>query len=195
MKTFATKQLKPLASQRGLEAGEAGDVPTRAVEPRDDAAGDGLGHVPKDDRDRPRLPLDGNGRRGRACHDDVGLQTDQLLRERSCPINVIAVPTKVHPHVAAIGPTRVRKGLSERRVATFHTGSFSSNGMSTPMRRIRSPCCARAPSGNAASSSRGSAVRLRGRSRRARSSARAFAALELIEQAQAWRGGVALTGS
>jgi hypothetical protein len=32
----------------------------------------------------------------------------------------------------------------------FGTGSFSSHGMSTPMRRIRSPCCARAASGQAA---------------------------------------------
>jgi hypothetical protein len=30
------EQLKPLASQRGFEEGEAGDVPARAVEPRDD---------------------------------------------------------------------------------------------------------------------------------------------------------------
>jgi hypothetical protein len=29
------------------------------------------------------LLLDGNGRRGRACQDDVGLQADQLLRQRS----------------------------------------------------------------------------------------------------------------
>src|SRR5262249_8665111 len=51
----------------------------------------------------------------RACHDDVGSQADQLLRERSYPIDVSAGPTKVHPHVAAIGPTQVRKRLSERR--------------------------------------------------------------------------------
>jgi hypothetical protein len=42
--------------------GEAGDVPTRAVEPRDEAAGDGVAHAHKDDRDRPRLPLEGNAR-------------------------------------------------------------------------------------------------------------------------------------
>jgi hypothetical protein len=42
------------------------------------------------------------------------LQADQLPRERSYPIDVTAGPTKVHPHVAAIGPTQVRKRLSER---------------------------------------------------------------------------------
>jgi len=45
------------------------------------------------------------------------LQADQLLRERSYPIDVIAVPPKIHPHVLAIGPTQVRKSLGERRVA------------------------------------------------------------------------------
>src|SRR6516162_5507330 len=72
------------------------DAPPR----RDDAAADGFAHVRKDDRDRPRLPLDGNGRRGRVCHDDVGSQADQLLGERSYPIDVVAPPPKVRPHVA-----------------------------------------------------------------------------------------------
>jgi hypothetical protein len=51
------------------------------------------------------------------------LQANQLLRERSHPIDVIlAAPPKVHPHVAAIGPTRVRKRLRERREARLHDG-------------------------------------------------------------------------
>jgi len=78
-------------------------------------AGDGVAHSRKDDRDRLRRLLDGNGRRGRGCHDDVGLQADQLLRECSHPIGVIAAPTKVDPHVAAIGPTQVRERFCERR--------------------------------------------------------------------------------
>jgi hypothetical protein len=85
------EQLKPLASHRCFAGGEAGGVPTQAVEPRDDAAGDGIGHARKDDWDRPRLPLEGHGRRGRACQYDVGLQADQLLRERSHPIDVIDI--------------------------------------------------------------------------------------------------------
>src|SRR6516162_10346467 len=86
------EQLKPLASQRGFIVGEASDVPARAVEPRDDARGYGFARARKDDWDRPRLPLDGNGRRVRHCQYDVGLQTDQLLRRRSYPIDVIAGP-------------------------------------------------------------------------------------------------------
>src|SRR5215471_10550922 len=59
--------------------------------------------------------LEGNGRRGRVCQDDVGLQADQLLREPSYSIDVTAGPTKVHPHVAANGPSQVHKRLRKRR--------------------------------------------------------------------------------
>ena len=89
------------------------------------AAGDWVDHGHRDDRDRPRLPLKGSGRWGRACHhDDVGLRADQLLRGRSYPIDVTAVAerTKVQPHVAAIGPTQVRKRLRERRDARLRRG-------------------------------------------------------------------------
>src|SRR5215813_2268818 len=103
------EELNPLASQRGFEDGEAGDVPTRAVEPRNDAAGDGVVHARKNDWDRPSLLLEGNGRRRPACQDDVGLRADQLLRERSYPVDVTAAPPKVQPHVATVGPTQARK--------------------------------------------------------------------------------------
>jgi hypothetical protein len=46
-----------LASQCGLEVAETRDVPSRAVQPRDEAAGNRVTHARKDDRDRPCLPL------------------------------------------------------------------------------------------------------------------------------------------
>jgi hypothetical protein len=48
---------------------------------------------------------------------NIGLQADQLLRERSYPVGVAASPTKVNLHVAAFGPTQIRKRLRERRKA------------------------------------------------------------------------------
>src|SRR6516165_7794899 len=54
----------------GFVESEAGDVPTRMVEPRDDAAGDRVTHAREDDRDGPRLPLKGRGRCGHACQDE-----------------------------------------------------------------------------------------------------------------------------
>jgi hypothetical protein len=50
------------------------------------------------------------------------LQADQLPRERSYSIDVTAAPSKVHSHVAAIGPTQVRKRLREGREASLPHG-------------------------------------------------------------------------
>jgi hypothetical protein len=44
------------------------------------------------------------------------------LHERSHPIDVTAGPPKVHPHIAAIGPTQVRKLLRERKEAKLPLG-------------------------------------------------------------------------
>jgi hypothetical protein len=44
------------------------------------------------------------------------------MRERSCSIDVVAAPTNIHPHVAAIGPTQVRKRLHERGEAKLPHG-------------------------------------------------------------------------
>jgi len=149
---FATKL--PLAVScelmREAELAQPRHVPTRAVDPREKAAGDGVAHVHKDDRDCLRLPLEGNGRWERVCQDDVGLQADQLLRERSHPNVVAAAPSKVHLHVAAHGPARSVSACVNAERRGFTTGSFSSYGMSTPMRRTRLPCCARAANGQAA---------------------------------------------
>ena len=82
--------------------------PMTFLEPRDDPAGDGVGRVKTIGIVRP---LEGNGRWGHICHDDVGLRADQLRRECSYPIGITAAPSKFHPQVAALGPTQARKAL------------------------------------------------------------------------------------
>ena len=56
---------------------------------------------------------------GPVCQYDVGLQADQLPRERSYPIVVIAMPTNVHPHAASVIPpdagSRVNPNRHNRR--------------------------------------------------------------------------------
>ena len=84
---------------------EAGRVAARPGEARHKAELDRVSTNAEGDRDRPRLPLEGKDRRGRGCADDIGLQADQLLRERSHPIDVCAVPPNFNSHVAANGPT------------------------------------------------------------------------------------------
>ena len=70
------------------------------------------------------------------------LQADQLLRDRWYPIDVIAPPPKVHPHIAAIGPTEARKCLRERSNAEINIAEEPTTGIAG--------CCARAASGHAA---------------------------------------------
>jgi hypothetical protein len=50
------------------------------------------------------------------------LQADQLMCKRSYPFGVIAMPPKVHPHIATLGPTHTRKRLSERREIRLRPG-------------------------------------------------------------------------
>jgi len=92
----------------------------------------------------------GNGRRGRACQDDVGLQADQLLRQLPYLIDVTSAPTRVHPHVAANEPAQARKRLGECRDVSLPHGIVFVAPDEHAMRRTRSPCCPRAASGHAA---------------------------------------------
>jgi hypothetical protein len=47
------------------------------------------------------------------CEDHVGLQVDQFFRKHPIPIDAAGCPAKVHPRVATIGPTQLRKSLHE----------------------------------------------------------------------------------
>jgi hypothetical protein len=58
---------------------------------------------------------------GRLSRGTMPLATG-LVRERSYPIGIIAVPPKLHPHIAAIGPTQGRKRLREPREARLPHG-------------------------------------------------------------------------
>src|SRR5215475_15106611 len=62
-----------------------------------------------DDRDRPRLTLEGNGRRGRVCHDDVGCKptnscASARIRLMSSPVQRRSIKPYEHadaPHSRA----------------------------------------------------------------------------------------------
>ena len=90
---------------------EAGDIPARTGQARNEASADRVGDARKYDRDRPRRLLKRGGRRSRGCEDHIRLEINQLFREHPQPVNVAAGPTNLHPHVAAIGPTQFRKPL------------------------------------------------------------------------------------
>ena len=102
-----------------------------------DAAGKGVAHVRKDDRDRPHLPLESSG----SCLMPGCRPTSSC--ERWSPIVVTAGPTKVHPQHCGHGPTESASACVNAETRRCPSGSFSSYTWSTPVRRTRSPCCAR----------------------------------------------------
>ena len=65
-------------------------------------------------------------------------------------VGIARAPAVVDPHVAALGPAQLLQALLECRERPDASGSSAARFMSTPMRRIRSGCCARAASGHAA---------------------------------------------
>jgi hypothetical protein len=96
-----------------------------------------------------RVSRSGGQRSARpVCQNDVGLQADQLSREGSYPIGVTAAPAKVHHHVAAIGPARIRKRLSERRDARLIHGIVfvAPHSKGPPRNKVgERPTCVRFP--------------------------------------------------
>ena len=90
--TISESSSSHLPPRAGFQKGEAREVAIWMIEPRDDAAGDGIDGSYKDDRDRVRLPVEGGGRRRPACRDNVGLQAHQLMRDHSHHIGVNAEP-------------------------------------------------------------------------------------------------------
>ena len=82
--------------------------------------------------------------------DDVRRERDQFRRVSANVGGIARAPAIVDPHVAAVDPAQLLQPLHERRDAGLRSGSSLAAAMSTPIRRMRSPCCARAASGHAA---------------------------------------------
>jgi hypothetical protein len=72
----------------------------------------GFREARKYNRDHPRLPL--SAAVPGVLFARITLQLDQFLGEDRHPINVACRPTNIHPQVAAIDPTQLRKTLYER---------------------------------------------------------------------------------
>ena len=107
------EQFEPLAPQRRFHMDEAGKVPSRALQARNEARADRVGNNRKYNRDRPRLPLECSGRWSSVREDYVGLQIEQLFRKHPHQVYLAGGPTNVHAQVAAIGPTELRESLRE----------------------------------------------------------------------------------
>jgi HNH endonuclease len=107
----------------------------------------GIGHVHEYNRERARLLQHGGNHRRVLSDDEVRLSVNQLSCE--CPglFGISGGPANVDPDIAPIRPAQCLKPFQKSRFVC--PSGLSARPISTPIRRIRSPCCARAASGHA----------------------------------------------
>src|SRR5262245_18882661 len=65
------EHLQPLARKCSFHVDEAGEIPARTGQARNEASADRVGDARKYDRDRPRRLLKRSGRRSRSCKDHI----------------------------------------------------------------------------------------------------------------------------
>ena len=143
------EQLQPLAAQAVLERDEAGGVAARPRQAVDEAGTDRVDDLQNTigtvrvacSNDATTVPPPARMTSGASATNSAA-----CLRMSSA----LPRPTGIDPQVAADGPAQLLQALQERRDAGLCSGSSAAAVISTPMRRIRSPCCARAASGHAA---------------------------------------------
>ena len=129
---------------------KAGGVAARPRQALDEAGADRIGDDQRTRSARCGSPVATAPRRAASGQDDVRRERDQFRRIFANALGIACAPADVDLHVAAVGPAQLLQPLQERREAGLSFRIVRGQLMSTPMRRIRSPCCARAASGHAA---------------------------------------------
>jgi hypothetical protein len=142
------EQLQPFAAQIVFEHAEAGRVAARAREALDEPGTDRVGKHRKYDRHGTRcLQQRSHARRARS-EDHVGRKRDQFCRVSAYLGGIACRPAGVNAHIAALCPAQLLQPLNECSVALV--GKLIVDREITPIRRMRSGCCARTESGHAA---------------------------------------------
>src|SRR5215510_10117215 len=81
---------------------------------------------------------------------EVGLQRDEFFRETLHQVQIDGCrPASIDPSVAAVGPPKLREFVPECRDIGLCFRVALGIAHQTPIRRTRSGCCPRAPTGNA----------------------------------------------
>src|SRR5712691_3900479 len=104
---------QPLAGDARLERQQAGEIAARPRQAHDEALADGVGDVHEHDRDAAALALQGGNDRRRLCDDHVGLQGEELFRQRLKPARLSVAEAIVDEDVAALPPSTPFEPLPE----------------------------------------------------------------------------------
>src|SRR5262249_25026992 len=140
------EQLPQFGAHRGFQIREAGDVAARFGKAVHEATADRIGDLREDDWDRPGLRVERGDHRGSMADDQIELQLDELACESADSLGIARAPAVLDPDVAPAAPAELLHASVNADTRDCRAGSLSAMPMSTPMRRMRSPC-ARAASG------------------------------------------------
>jgi hypothetical protein len=116
----------------------------------DEASADRIGDCCEHYRQTAADLLQRRHAQGAAGQNDFWRECDQFRRVFAFAVSIVLAPADVDPHISAIDPTQVLKALQESATRACPSRLSAVRFMSTPMRRIRSGCCARAATGHAA---------------------------------------------
>ena len=144
------EQLQPLARYCSLHANETGDVAARPRQASDEAIADRISNLRENDRDGVRLSQQRPGCRRVLRKNEIRLQPDELLCKSLHQLNIGRRPAIVASDGTALRPAEFLETLAERCDPGASFPVALGIAISTPIRRMRSRCCARAASGHAA---------------------------------------------
>jgi hypothetical protein len=141
------EQFQPFPADAELENNKSGGVAARPRQAFDEAAADRVGDIHEHNWHGTGRLLQRQHGRAADGQDNVRPGRDQFRCVPASTVRIGPSPASVDPHVAADGPPELLEPVATRACPS---GSCSARFMSTPIRRIRSGCCARAASGHAA---------------------------------------------
>src|SRR5271170_6851189 len=107
------EQLKPFASDRRIEIGEARNIPTGLCEALYKPLRDRLCDVHKNDRNGAGLLFQRGGRWGGTSDQRVRPQLHQLLCEGLDTLDISARPTELDADIPSLDPAKLRKPLPQ----------------------------------------------------------------------------------
>jgi hypothetical protein len=108
------QKLQPLRAEQRGHGAEPRDIPAGPRQAGDKACPDRIGARSHDDRNRPRLSLDGGDRVIRAGHDHVHLQAHQLGSGLGDPLGPAFAEPPFHDDVSSFHVPVLSQALPER---------------------------------------------------------------------------------
>jgi hypothetical protein len=144
------EQLQPFRADAELEQSKSGEVAARPRQALDKAGADRVADHGEHDRQGAGGLLQRHHRVVAAGQKDVRTEREELRDVSAHTLGIAAAPADIDLRVAPVGPAQLLQPLRNAARRACPSGPSAATLMSTPMRRMRAGCCARAAIGHAA---------------------------------------------